>query len=175
MWARAPRSCEGATTDRVGSGPFDFAQGKLRPIPTRSVVRKFADAKLPAAVPTPPSSPARRILRFGVFEVDLGGRRTAQEWHPHSPAGTAFSDSGVSVGPRRRGGHARGTSPEVVASRHLRGFRPQPEYRREQAAGGAGRLGFQSALRGNPGAARIPLSGSGAAYRGTIAAAGFSA
>jgi cholera toxin transcriptional activator len=35
------------------------------------VVRvKFADAKLSAAVPTPPSSPDRKILRFGVFEVD---------------------------------------------------------------------------------------------------------
>ena len=34
------------------------------------MVSKFADAKLSAAVPTPPSSPERRILRFGVFEVD---------------------------------------------------------------------------------------------------------
>jgi cholera toxin transcriptional activator len=34
------------------------------------VVSEFADAKLSAAVPTPPSSPDRKILRFGVFEVD---------------------------------------------------------------------------------------------------------
>jgi cholera toxin transcriptional activator len=33
--------------------------------------RKFADAKLPAAVSIPSSSPARKILRFAVFEVDL--------------------------------------------------------------------------------------------------------
>ena len=32
---------------------------------------KFADAKLPAAVSIPPGSPARKTLRFGVFEVDL--------------------------------------------------------------------------------------------------------
>jgi cholera toxin transcriptional activator len=33
--------------------------------------KKFANAKLPAAVSTPPSSPARKALRFAVFEVDL--------------------------------------------------------------------------------------------------------
>lgn len=33
--------------------------------------RKFADAKLPAAVSIPPTSPARKILRFAAFEVDL--------------------------------------------------------------------------------------------------------
>ncbi len=43
-----------------------------RPVPTRSVVEmKLADAKLPAAVSLPPITPARKTIRFGVFEVDL--------------------------------------------------------------------------------------------------------
>jgi cholera toxin transcriptional activator len=41
------------------------------PSPTQSVVRRLADAKLPAAVSIPPSSPARKSLCFAVFEVDL--------------------------------------------------------------------------------------------------------
>ncbi len=52
-----------------------------RPVPTRSVVElhergarayiHLADAKLPAAVLLPPITPARKTIRFGVFEVDL--------------------------------------------------------------------------------------------------------
>ena len=49
---------------------------------------------------------------------------------------------------------------EVMARRHFRGFRPQPEYRDQQTAGGAGRLGLEPALCRNPGAARISLPGS---------------
>ena len=32
---------------------------------------KLADAKLPAAVSLPPTTPARKTIRFGVFEIDL--------------------------------------------------------------------------------------------------------
>jgi cholera toxin transcriptional activator len=65
MWTRKTR----VELRSTWTGPFDFAQGRLRPVPTRSLVR--ADAKLPAAVSIPASSPARKTLRFAVFEVDL--------------------------------------------------------------------------------------------------------
>ncbi len=59
---RRPQNTCRASLDPDGS--------KTRPHTVRGR-GKFADAKLPAAVPTPPSSPARKTLRFTVFEVDM--------------------------------------------------------------------------------------------------------
>ena len=62
-----PSVCKNARS----SSSFARPDGsKTRPHTVRGG-RKFADAKLPAAVSIPSSSPARKILRFAVFEVDL--------------------------------------------------------------------------------------------------------
>jgi len=49
------------------------------PSPLSPWGKEIPNAKLPAAVSTPPSSPARKTLRFAVFEVDL----TAGELRKH--------------------------------------------------------------------------------------------
>ena len=118
------------------------------------------NAKLPAAVSTPPRSSPQKIIRFAVFEVDLAAGELRKNGARIRSSGAALSDTGLPDRPRRRSGHARGTPPEIMARRHLRRFRPQPEYRDQQTARGPGRLGLEPALCRNPGAARISLPGS---------------
>src|SRR5712691_5451456 len=73
--AEMPSICQKARSSSsfartYGSLRLRSGQAPTRPHTVRDV-RKFADARLPAAVSIPSSSPARKILRFAVFEVDL--------------------------------------------------------------------------------------------------------
>jgi hypothetical protein len=98
-----------------------------------------------------PEFPASaRILRFGVFELDLHsaeikkrGIRVKLQGQPFLLLVTLLKKQGDLVTPRR-------TSFHPVAGRHLYRFRSQPWHCAQQTSGSPWRLRHQSALRGDP-------------------------
>src|SRR5882757_8001708 len=87
---------------------------------------------------------ALRRLRTGRLEW-----RTAPQWHHRQAARTAGTHPAPAARARGADGHARAIAPASLAIRHLRRFRPQPEFCCHEAPRGLGRLGRQTSLHRN--------------------------